>query len=161
MLGAWQFFPSFRCRYKRFHRMAGSGYAVAILMSSLAGLYLCYFASVSIMGIVGFYLTNLLWLGSTVLAVRAVLRKDISSHQRWFIRSYAFTLVVVSFRLFYQLFYSVLGYDFDRAYVLGIWLSVPLNMMIAEVIVRRIQIYRLIADLCRPKRVSVYHPKSI
>lgn len=135
VLGAVQFFYRFNNAYT--HRVVGSCYALALLSSSTAGLYLSYFASVSRLGIIGFFVTDIGWLVSTWLGVQAVRRKNWQRHKIWFLRSYAFTLVVVSFRILFQVFFNGLRLDFDLAYTLGIWLSLGLNILVAEIIIRR------------------------
>lgn len=108
-----------------------------MLLSSTAGLYLSYFASVSLIGVIGFFITDICWFGSTWLGVQAVRRKDKVNHKKWFLRSFSFALIVVSFRILFQLFFNALQYSFNTSYVLGIWLSLSLNVVVAELIIRR------------------------
>ncbi|QMW00560.1 DUF2306 domain-containing protein [Spirosoma foliorum] len=133
VLGAFLFFSGLY--QATTHRFLGTIYTMAILCSSVAGLYLSYYASVSPMGIFGFFLTDIGWFGCTWLGVRAVSQNELLSHKRWFLRSYAFTLIVVSFRILFQLFFNGFHWNFDIAYVTSIWLSLGLNSSIGELII--------------------------
>ncbi len=133
VLGSFQFF--YRSKNALMHRIAGTCYASAILCSSTAGLYLSYFASVSRMGIICFFVTDICWFVNTWLGVQAVRRKDKTNHKKWFLRSFSFTLVVVSFRILFQVFFNGQQYDFNTSYVLGIWLSLSFNIVVTEFII--------------------------
>ena len=51
-------------------------------------------------------------------------------------RSYAFIFTGVTFRLCLFLL-PLLGLGFDSAYVLGAWIAWPINLAVAEVLLRR------------------------
>lgn len=93
VLGAFQFMPSLRRRRPRWHRVAGRILVPAGLAAALSGMWMAAFADLPV-----YDNTALMWLrlvfGSVmvaglVLGLRAILRRDIRTHQRWMARSYA------------------------------------------------------------------------
>jgi uncharacterized membrane protein len=93
ILGAFQFMPSLRRGRPRWHRLAGRVLVPAGLAAALSGMWMAVFSDLPV-----YDNTTLVWLrlvfGSLmvvglVLGVRAVLRRDIRTHQRWMARSYA------------------------------------------------------------------------
>lgn len=94
LLGAFQFSAGVRRRWPRWHRVSGRVAAAAGLASGLTGTWmtLTYAIPVALQG-TPILVTRLL-VGpavavSVVLAVRAVLRRDVASHEAWMIRAYA------------------------------------------------------------------------
>jgi uncharacterized membrane protein len=93
VLGAFQFMPSLRRRRPRWHRVAGRILVPAGLAAALSGMWMAAFADLPV-----YDNTALMWMrlfvgsimvAGLVLGVRAVLGRDIRTHQRWMARSYA------------------------------------------------------------------------
>ncbi|WP_294132679.1 DUF2306 domain-containing protein [Pseudohongiella sp.] len=131
LAGASQFHKGWRTRYPRLHRWLGRVYVGGVLIGGIAGLYLAFFASGGLAARFGFGLLAVLWLVSTALAFRYILKRDIKLHQRWMIRSYAMTLGAVTLRIWLPLF-LMLGVPFDQAYPAIAWLAWVPNLIIAE-----------------------------
>ena len=73
---------------------------------------------------------------STAMAFVAIRRRQIARHREWMTRSYAFIFTGVIFRLGLFLL-PALGLSFDTAYVVSAWISWPINLAVAEVLLRR------------------------
>lgn len=93
VLGAFQFMPSLRRRRPRLHRLSGRILVPAGLAAALSGMWMAVSSDLPV-----YDNTTLIWLrlafgslmaGGLVLAVRAILRGDVRTHQRWMARSYA------------------------------------------------------------------------
>lgn len=93
VLGAFQFMPSLRRRRPRWHRWSGRVLVPAGIAAGLSGMWMAVFSDLpahdntALMWIRLFVGT--LMVAGLVLGVRAVLRRDIRTHQRWMARSYA------------------------------------------------------------------------
>lgn len=93
VLGAFQFMPSLRRRRPRWHRWSGRVLVPAGIAAGLSGMWMAVFSDLpahdntALMWIRLFFGT--LMVAGLVLGVRAVLRRDIRTHQRWMARSYA------------------------------------------------------------------------
>ncbi len=93
ILGAFQFMPSLRRRRPRWHRMSGRVLVPAGVAAALSGMWMAAFADLPV-----YDNTALMWMrlffgsimvAGLVLGLRAILRRDIRTHQRWMARSYA------------------------------------------------------------------------
>lgn len=93
ILGAFQFMPSLRRRRPRWHRLAGRVLVPAGVSGALSGMWMAAFADLPV-----YDNTALMWMrlffgsimvSGLVLGLRAILRRDIRTHQRWMARSYA------------------------------------------------------------------------
>lgn len=94
ILGAFQFLPSVRNRYPRWHRCAGRILMVAGVVSALSGLWMTHFYAFpdQLQGKLLYGVRVVVSVSVALfilLALRAVLRKAISRHQAWMIRAYA------------------------------------------------------------------------
>lgn len=93
MVGAFQFSPSFRHRYPRWHRRSGWALSLFGLISALTGLWMAHFypwpagdgqVLYAMRLIFGFVMTF-----SLVMAVIAVRRRKFMQHGAWMTRAYA------------------------------------------------------------------------
>lgn len=105
-LGAFQFLPSIRRKYPKWHRLAGRLLVGAGIMSAISGLWMTYYYSFpdhlqgnllyAIRIFIAFSMVAFILLG-----LSAVFKKRIAKHQAWMIRAYALgqgagTQVIVS-----------------------------------------------------------------
>ncbi len=94
ILGAFQFLPSFRRKYPKWHRIVGRLLVLAGIVSALSGLWMTHYYSFSddlqgnllyiVRILVGFAMTAYILLG-----LSSILKKRIAQHQAWMIRAYA------------------------------------------------------------------------
>lgn len=135
-LGPWQFVRRLRSRWPRVHRMVGRVYVVAVLATGVGGLMLAPTTYTGRLAGLAFALLAVGTLGSTAMAFVAIRRRQIARHRAWMTRSYAFVFTGVSFRLGLVLL-PALGLSFDTAYPLSAWIAWPINLAVAEVLIRR------------------------
>ncbi|HKO96529.1 MAG TPA: DUF2306 domain-containing protein [Pyrinomonadaceae bacterium] len=133
-LGPWGFWNGLRNRYLRLHRWMGRIYLLAVLVGSIAGLYLAATAFGGLPTRIGFGMLGALWLISGVMAYLHIRRGNVQIHRQWMIRNYALTFSAVMLRLWLPLFFS-LGYEFTEAYTTVAWLCWVPNLLVAEVII--------------------------
>jgi uncharacterized membrane protein len=137
-LGPWQFVRRLRSRWPRGHRVVGRVYVVAVLATSVGGLLLAPTTYTGRLAGLAFALLAVGTLGSTAMAFVAIRRRQIARHRVWMTRSYAFIFTGVSFRLGLVLLPS-LGLSFHTAYPVSAWIAWPINLAVAEVLLRRRQ----------------------
>jgi uncharacterized membrane protein len=97
--GPFQFSSKLRRKNKQVHKTLGKVYIGSIFLSFVFGLYLAFYASGGIAGIIGFSSLELVWLLTTLIGLLKIRKKDITRHKEWMIRSYAVTLTFVTFRI--------------------------------------------------------------
>jgi uncharacterized membrane protein len=135
-LGPWQFVRRLRSRWPRVHRVVGRVYVVAVLATGVGGLLLAPTTYTGRLAGLAFALLAVGTLGSTAMAFVAIRRRQIARHRVWMTRSYAFIFTGVSFRLGLILL-PALGLSFDSAYAVSAWIAWPINLAVAEVLLRR------------------------
>ena len=93
MVGALQFSRGFRRRNRPWHRAAGRIIGVFGILAALTGLWMAHFYPWPAGDGVGVYLERLVFgtamLGSIILGLDAVRRRDFKAHGAWMIRAYA------------------------------------------------------------------------
>ena len=135
-LGPWQFVRGLRSRWPRVHRVVGRVYVLAVVATGVGGLLLAPTTYTGGLAGLAFALLAVGTLGSTAMAFVAIRRRQIARHRAWMTRSYAFIFTGASFRLGLVLL-PALGLSFDTAYVVGAWIAWPINLAVAEVLLRR------------------------
>lgn len=129
--GALQFLPALK-RHRRIHRGAGVIYVSAVTLSGICGLYASSFAYGGASNTAAFGMMSAVWLITTTVAVISILRRRISTHQRWMKRSFAITLAAVTLRIELGLLIFVGGMSFDDVYLIVPWTSWVLNLLVVE-----------------------------
>jgi uncharacterized membrane protein len=130
-LGPFQFMPRLRARRKTLHRWMGRVYALACILGGVAGLDMAINAIGGPVAGWGFGLLSVLWIGTTINAVRLAMQGDIANHRRWMIRSFALTFAAVTLRL--QLPFLIgSGMDYPAASLIVAWSCWIPNALFAE-----------------------------
>mgnify|MGYP001793647612 CR=1 FL=1 len=129
--GTLQFLPALK-RHRRIHRGAGVVYVSAVTLSGICGLYASSFAYGGASNTAAFGMMSAVWLITTTIAVISILRRRISTHQRWMKRSFAITLAAVTLRIELGLLIFVGGMSFDDVYLIVPWTSWVLNLLVVE-----------------------------
>lgn len=130
-----QFSKGLRARRPMLHRWMGRAYALAIVLAGVAGLVLAYGTEFGPVAGWGFGILAVLWLGTTVQAVRLAMLKRIAEHRRWMIRSAALTFAAVTLRVYLPVL--AMGFGFETGYLIVAWLCWVPNALIAEWMLRR------------------------
>jgi MFS family permease len=116
--------------------VVGRVYVVAVLAAGVGGLMLAPTTYTGRLAGLAFALLAVGTLGSTAMAFVAIRRRQIARHRVWMTRSYAFIFTGVSFRLGLMLL-PTLGLSFEKAYAVSAWIAWPINLAVAEVLLRR------------------------
>jgi uncharacterized membrane protein len=140
LLSPLQFATRLRVRAPQVHRAVGRVVLGAIAIAGAAGLVLAPHSLAGPVGTVGFGLLALLWLTCAATAFRAIRRRDVRTHRRWMIRTFALTYAAVTLRLWLGVLIAVqvglLGAGdqaaFERAYLLVPFLAWIPNLLVAE-----------------------------
>jgi uncharacterized membrane protein len=143
ILGAFQFLKPLRRKAPSLHRWIGRVYVLACTVGGLAGGVIALYSTAGPVAGWGFFMLALLWVPFTLMALRAAMQKDFTSHEIWMIRSFALTFAAVTLRLQLPIGPMLTGGDFLAAYVWIAWLAWVPNLIVAEI---------YIAMLRKPKR---------
>lgn len=139
LLTGWtQFNSNFRNRNLSLHRRMGMVYIVAVVLSSISGIYIGFFATGGFLSSLGFITLGVVWLVSTVKAYTSIRMGAINIHQRMMIYSYAACFAAVTLRIWLPLLLNIFG-DFVTAYTIVAWLCWIPNLMVAYLISRQIE----------------------
>jgi len=132
--GAFLFISISKSKWWKFHRILGRVYVILVLLlAAPSGLIMGYFANGGLMGQINFVLLSILWWSFTFLGFKNVIRKNITAHKKWMIRSFALTLSAISLRVFQMSLPMTLFPDDNIRYVFISCSSWIINLIIAEI----------------------------
>ena len=141
VLGAFQFQPSLRRRRPTWHRMAGRVLVPAGIAAGLSGMWMAVFSDLPAYDNAALVWLRLLFgslmVAGLVLGVRAVLRRDIRTHQRWMARAYAVAQGAGTQALVLGPITVVAGQPSGNLKAIGMGFAWVLNLVVAEWLVRR------------------------
>ena len=142
LLSGWsQFSKKWRLKYLKTHKNLGKVYLISVALSGLSGLYIAYYANGGLTAKLGFGILAILWLYTSLMAFIRIKNKEIIAHQRWMIRSYALCFAAVTLRLWLPLLPAATGLGFDEAYIIISWLCWVPNIIVAELIIRKLNLH--------------------
>lgn len=135
-VGAFQVNARLRGRYLRWHRWLGRLYVLGVMVGGLAAFLLALQSDGGLPAHTGFGLLAVLWIGTTAAAWRAIRRRDLVTHRRWMLRSYALTLAAVTLRV-YLLLTQIAGWEFESSYAAISWFCWVPNLLFVEWVLLR------------------------
>ena len=106
------------------------------MLSGGAALYLAVNANEGLFAQTGFFLMDLTWLTSTLLAYLAIRNKRLDDHRAWMLRSYAVCWAAVTLRVWLPLF-GIIGIPYSEGYPIIAWISWLPNLAVAQWLIRR------------------------
>ncbi|PAW94342.1 hypothetical protein CKK33_12920 [Mucilaginibacter sp. MD40] len=139
LIGWAQFSANLRQRYINAHRLMGKFYVAAVTLSSVAGLYIAFFATGGLVCVLGFSSLAIIWLISNIKAYITIQRGNILQHQNWMTLNYALTFAAVTLRVFLPLLIMFIFHDFLPAYRVVSWLCWVPNLIVALIIINNRQ----------------------
>lgn len=139
VLGLFQFLPGLRAKSPALHRWSGRLYVALVLIGGMAGLVLALGISGRPSAALGFGLMAIVWIGTTVQAVRLAMAGRFTEHRRWMIRSYAVTFAAVTLRLEMPFFFVLGGMEYAEVSNYVAWMCWVPNLIVAELFLRRRQ----------------------
>jgi len=141
LIGWLQFNSNLRIRNLSIHRTIGKIYIVTVLISSLASIGLGLFATGGYIPSTGFVCLGIIWFTTTLLAYLKIKNMQIEQHRRLMIYSYAACFAAVTLRIWLPLLVILFG-NFIVAYSIVAWLCWVPNLLVANLIVRKLGPYK-------------------
>jgi uncharacterized membrane protein len=135
LLAPLQFSERLRKKYVRLHHLCGRLYVVGAIVLAPLGAYIQYVEerqgfprSFTVLGVVD----ALMLLATTIIALVFALRRKITQHRQWMIRSYAVALVFVEVRFILGVTgWERLGVEMVQAVI---WSCLALSFLLADLI---------------------------
>ncbi len=137
LIGWTQFSPKMRIRNLALHKQIGKIYMISVLLSSITGIYIGFFATGGLVCSLGFIGLGITWFYTTLKAYLYVKNKQIEQHQKMMIYSYAACFAAVTLRIWLPLLTMIYG-DFIKAYIIVAWLCWIPNLIVASLLTRRL-----------------------
>lgn len=139
VLGPLQFIASIRTRWPRIHRISGrifiaSGFMMAVSAIAINILFPPFggvFKSIAV------YIFSVAQMVTLVIALQAILHRNITRHRAWMIRAFAIGLAISTMRIFFIPMYLLYGMPSDFTVAMGMWIGFLVNIIIAEIILWR------------------------
>jgi uncharacterized membrane protein len=141
-----QFNEKLRHKNVDFHRTVGKAYLISVFVSGISALYLATYATGGLIATMGYYTLALAWTGTSLQAYRVVRLGNIEGHRAWMIRSYALCWAAVMLRIWIPLLTHGFGLEVVTTYRIIAWLSWVPNLVVAEIVVRRLRAPQVSAD---------------
>lgn len=118
LLTGWvQFNGKWRLNHLNFHRWMGKIYVLAVLLSSIAGFYLAFFATGGIVASLGFLCLAIIWFYTTLASWRHIMNKRVLEHRKMMVYSYAACFAAVTLRIWLPFLMFSFG-NFLTAYLI-------------------------------------------
>lgn len=137
--GFTQFSSYIRRKLPALHRYSGWMYAaVVILLAGPSGLYMGVYANGGLISQISFILLAVLWISFTLIAVIKAVQGDYKSHREFLIRSFALTVSAITLRAWKYLLVFLFEPRPMDVYQIVAWLGWIPNLILAELIIRRI-----------------------
>jgi uncharacterized membrane protein len=138
LIGWTQFNTKWRTNKLRLHKLIGKIYIVAALLSAQAAIYIALYAQGGVIASLGFICLGIIWFYTTLSAYIKIKSGRTAEHQKMMIYSYAACAAAITLRVYlYPLIFLL--HDFIKAYVLVAWLCWVPNLIVAYLLVRRIE----------------------
>ncbi|MCE7858625.1 MAG: DUF2306 domain-containing protein [Chloroflexi bacterium CFX2] len=134
--GALQFNRSILNKHKATHRLIGKIYLYAIWITSVAALWSAFVFDVNLPAKFAFGILAILWFGATTIAYLRIRKRRIREHREWVIRSFSLSLFFVTFS-FWVPGLTESSIPYEVAYPLAVFLSWTVNLLVAELWIRK------------------------
>jgi len=138
LAGLIQFSKTVQNKFTKLHRIYGYVYVIIILfLGAPSGLIMSFYANGGWIAQSCFAILSVIWWLTTYFAVKEARNRNWKKHELWMIRSYALTLSAVTLRGWKVILVPLIEASPMELYRLVAWLSWTLNLLIAELIIRR------------------------
>jgi uncharacterized membrane protein len=133
-VGFFQVNTRYSLRWPRYHRGFGKIYAYGVIFfAAPGGLIMSFFIDRGPWVFASFVVQSVFWFVFTIMAVKEILKGNVSEHKRWMWRSYSLTFAAVTLRLYTFAFTSSFDLTQPSAYGIIAWLSWVLNLFFVEI----------------------------
>ena len=125
-----------RDKHRRMHRVIGRFYVTTVWITSVAAFWVAMFFDVSLPAKIAFGMLAILWFATTSIAFLSIRGRQVAQHREWMIRSFSLCFFFVTFSFWVP---GLEGTALPEAvaYPLAVFLSWSLNLIAAEVWIRR------------------------
>ena len=138
LAGLIEFSKTVQNKFTKLHRIYGYVYVIIILfLGAPSGLIMSFYANGGWIAQSSFAILSVIWWLTTYFAVKEARNRNWKKHELWMIRSYALTLSAVTLRGWKVILVPLIEASPMELYRLVAWLSWTLNLLIAELIIRR------------------------
>ena len=136
LIGWIQFNKKIQRNHIQLHRNVGKIYMISVLFSGISGIYIGYYATGGLITKIGFIALGITWLYTTFRGYTSVRKRNIITHQKMMIYSYAACFAAVTLRIWLPILSISLG-DFLPAYKIVAWLCWVPNIIVAYFIIHQ------------------------
>lgn len=138
IIGPFQFWPAFRNRYLKIHRVMGLTYITAILIGTISSINLALTTGIAVhwTWALSLIVLALAWISTTGMAFRFILLKRIQMHKEWMVRSYVVTFAFVLFRFLNSFPAIIENANFLERGATLIWVSWVIPLFVTEMILQ-------------------------
>jgi len=138
LVSCWTQFSSLVMRKApKVHKVSGRVYGYNNLIVLVpTGVILALYAKGGALGVLGFLVIGVGTGIATLMGVRTAMKKKVISHKRWITYSFALVSTAISFRLCQIALAKVLP-TFEHIYITTLWGTLVLNLVLAELYLRR------------------------
>jgi uncharacterized membrane protein len=119
------------------HKIIGMIYTTSIFINALIVPYLAYYATGGLPSSIAFLTLDTLWLVTTWVGVWRMAQGKSHLHREWMQRSYALTLVFVTFRLLLSLLSLLMPENVELAYPISIVTAMVVNLIVVELYIHK------------------------
>lgn len=137
LIGWSQFSSKLRIGKSKLHKQVGKMYVILVLLSSITGIFIGFYATGGFKASLGFICLGVIWFYTTLKAYLYIKNKDIEQHQKMMIYSYAACFAAVTLRIWLPILILIYK-DFEKAYIVVAWLCWVPNLIVAYIITRSI-----------------------
>jgi uncharacterized membrane protein len=132
--GFTQFSKRILQQYPKLHKWAGRLYAYNVLfVTGPAAFIMSFYANGGLIGIVAFVLLSILWWGTTLYAILAIKKGNVTTHKNYMLRSYALALSAITLRIIKVLLAKTTHIPPNTMYQIISWAGWLINLLIIEV----------------------------
>ncbi|SHF01442.1 Predicted membrane protein [Seinonella peptonophila] len=136
--GAINFSTKILQKNRKLHRINGYLYLLSVSVACLTSGYMAPFATGGRINSIGFNMMNIIWLVVTITAYVQIKRKRINQHRNWMVRSYVYCYTNMFIQVITFALYNGFGIHYDISYTIAVYVTILLNFIIAEVIIRKV-----------------------
>ena len=132
-IGWIQFVPKIRNKYMSFHKIIGNTYFISAIISSLASIFISFYATGGKIQIIGFTILGIIWFYTALMGFFYIKCEEFKLHQKMTVFSYSACFSGVTLRIWLpllELFFD----DFNTTYATVAWLCWIPNLIVAFII---------------------------
>lgn len=132
-IGWIQFVPKIRNKYMSFHKIIGNTYFISAIISSLASIFISFYATGGKIQIIEFTILGIIWFYTTLMGFFYIKCEEFKLHQKMTVFSYSACFSGVTLRIWLPLLELIFD-DFNTTYATVAWLCWIPNLIVAFII---------------------------